>query len=117
MTVSSQSTPMRIRRWGRELLFDGLYRSGYLEKRQARSSGMGVIFMLHRVAKPSEPILATNLVAQGTFLDRALAHIEELGWDIVSLDEASRRIATGESERFVCFTFDDGYKDTLEIAL
>jgi peptidoglycan/xylan/chitin deacetylase (PgdA/CDA1 family) len=43
--------------------------------------------------------------------------VRDLGWDIVSLDEASRRIECGEGKRFVCFTFDDGYKDTLEIAL
>lgn len=108
---------MRPRTWAREMIFEGLYRSGYLKMRQARGTDAGIIFMLHRVAGPGKRILAPNLVAQSGFLDRALEHIKYLGWDIVSLDEASRRIAFGESKRFVCFTFDDGYKDTLEIAL
>jgi len=117
MKASLTSASMRPRTWARELIFEGLYRSGYLEIRQARGTDAGVIFMLHRVAEPGKPILAPNLVAKSVFLKRALQHIRDLGWDIVSLDEASRRIECGEGKRFVCFTFDDGYKDTLEIAL
>ncbi len=117
MKANLTSASVRPRTWARELIFEGLYRSGYLKIRQARGTDAGVIFMLHRVAGPGNPILAPNLTAQSGFLERALQHIRDLGWDIVSLDEAWRRITFGESKRFVCFTFDDGYKDTLEIAL
>jgi peptidoglycan/xylan/chitin deacetylase (PgdA/CDA1 family) len=37
--------------------------------------------------------------------------------DIVSLDEMHRRMTEGDfSRRFVCLTFDDGYRDTLQWA-
>ena len=39
------------------------------------------------------------------------------GFDIVSLDEAHFRLIEGEYRKpFVCFTFDDGYRDNLEYA-
>ena len=45
-----------------------------------------------------------------------LDQVEEEGLDIVSLDEAARRLKEGERRRFVCFTFDDGYRDNLAYA-
>ena len=37
--------------------------------------------------------------------------------DLISLDEMHRRMIAGEfKRRFVCITFDDGYKDVMEHA-
>ena len=51
------------------------------------------------------------------FLDAVLAALGQADVDIVSMDEAWRRLngAPGE-RRFVAITFDDGYRDTLEHA-
>jgi len=101
-----------------DVVFDGLYYSRALSFLQPRRSGMGVIFMLHRVAPPGTPILDPNLTASGVFLDRALGYVRRLGWDIVTLSEAQRRLVNGNAARnFVCFTFDDGYSDALTVAL
>jgi Polysaccharide deacetylase len=35
---------------------------------------------------------------------------------LVSLDEAVLRLQEGDDRRFVCFTFDDGYRDNLQYA-
>jgi peptidoglycan/xylan/chitin deacetylase (PgdA/CDA1 family) len=51
------------------------------------------------------------------FLDQVLASIRRANLDIVSLDEAHRRLVEGDfRRRFVCLTFDDGYRDNLEYA-
>jgi peptidoglycan/xylan/chitin deacetylase (PgdA/CDA1 family) len=50
------------------------------------------------------------------FLDAVLDQVQEAGLDIVSLDEAVRRLPEEDERRFVCFTFDDGYRDNLEYA-
>jgi peptidoglycan/xylan/chitin deacetylase (PgdA/CDA1 family) len=101
-----------------DVLFDGLYYSRALNFLQARRSGMGIIFMLHRVMPVGTPILATNLAASSAFLDETLGYIRHLGWDIVTLREGHRRLVEGRGgPNFVCFTFDDGYADALTVTL
>src|SRR6185312_13718127 len=52
------------------------------------------------------------------FLDAAIVRVRQLGFDIVSLDEALERIgAKTPGKPFVVFTFDDGYRDNLRYAL
>jgi peptidoglycan/xylan/chitin deacetylase (PgdA/CDA1 family) len=80
--------------------------------------GLGTIFMLHRVAVPGERFLDLDFVCGSAFLDDLLGQVRRWGWDIVSLDEVRRRLTDGGPERpFVCFTFDDGYRDNLSHAL
>ena len=44
-------------------------------------------------------------------------YLRRSGLDLVSLDEMHRRMTEGDfSRRFVCLTFDDGYRDTLQWA-
>ena len=44
-------------------------------------------------------------------------YLRRSGLDLVSLDEMHRRLSEGDfSRRFVCLTFDDGYRDTLQWA-
>jgi peptidoglycan/xylan/chitin deacetylase (PgdA/CDA1 family) len=80
--------------------------------------GLGTIFMLHRAGAKDERYIDPDLVTPVDFLDELLGQIRPWGWDIVSLDEVRRRLTEGRSDRpFVCFTFDDGYRDNLTVAL
>lgn len=83
--------------------------------------GPGAILMLHRVADeaPALPGYAPNagLTITPAFLDAALTLVRELGFDLVDLDEAARRLTEGRFDRpFCALTFDDGYRDTLTAA-
>ena len=51
------------------------------------------------------------------FLTRVVKALRRSGLDLVSLDEMHRRLTEGDfSRRFVCLTFDDGYRDMLQYA-
>jgi peptidoglycan/xylan/chitin deacetylase (PgdA/CDA1 family) len=77
--------------------------------------GEGVIFMLHHVLPERPPGFAPNRILEVTpaFLEATVRQVIEAGFDPVSLDEAHDRMRRPRvaSRPFVCFTFDDGYKD------
>ena len=51
------------------------------------------------------------------FLENVVRCLRRSGLDIVSLDEMHRRLTERDFQRrFVCMTFDDGYRDTLQWA-
>jgi peptidoglycan/xylan/chitin deacetylase (PgdA/CDA1 family) len=81
--------------------------------------GIGAIFMLHHTspAKPGkfEPNRILRISPQ--FLELVIRQVRASGFEIVSLDEAHFRLVEGDyGKPFVCFTFDDGYRDNLEYA-
>jgi peptidoglycan/xylan/chitin deacetylase (PgdA/CDA1 family) len=91
--------------------------------------GAGVIFMLHHVAPEPTAQFSQNRILTITpdFLETAIGHVIEAGFDIVSLDEACARMAATDGnggERaapqqdrpFACFTLDDGYRDNRDYA-
>lgn len=84
------------------------------------SSARGIIFTLHRVL-PEEPgDFSPNAILQikPEVLEYAIRRVRALGFDIVDLDEAVRRIeADFDVKRFAVFTFDDAYRDNLKYAL
>jgi len=50
------------------------------------------------------------------FLEQAILRLREDGFDIVDLDEASRRLQEQKPHKFVSFTFDGAYRDVAEYA-
>jgi peptidoglycan/xylan/chitin deacetylase (PgdA/CDA1 family) len=84
------------------------------------SRARGIIFTLHRVLPDDPGDFAPNAILQvkPDFLDYAIRRVRALGFDIVDLDEAIRRIeADFDVKRFCVFTFDDAYRDNLKYAL
>lgn len=76
--------------------------------------GDGVFLTLHSVSPEQPGEFEPNRILKVTpdFLETAIHEVEAQGYEIVSLDEAARRIKDGSRARpFVCFTFDDGYRD------
>ena len=82
---------------------------------ESHCSGVGAIFTLHHVVPECKPVgFNPNRILEITseFLDRTIQQVRSLNYDIVSLDEARRRLVEKDFERkFVCFTLDDGYDD------
>lgn len=96
-----------------------LYYSGAHRWLAPLSQGIGLIFMLHRVIPGEPPAFAPNrgLTVTPDYLNDVLVDVKDAGLDIVSLDEAHARLKSGKrSQRFACFTLDDGYRDNLEHA-
>jgi peptidoglycan/xylan/chitin deacetylase (PgdA/CDA1 family) len=85
------------------------------------TKGAGVIFMLHHVAPHEPQDFAPNhiLSIAPDFLEKVLGHVVDRDFDIVSLDEAYDRMASGKAgaRRFATFTLDDGYRDNIDCAL
>lgn len=96
-----------------------LYFSGMHHALRPVFGGIGAILMLHHVRPAEARDFAPNALLEVTpdFLDSVVERVRSSGFDIVSLDEAARRIGAGASERpFVTFTFDDGYRDNAAFA-
>lgn len=77
--------------------------------------GMGAIIMLHQV-RPEMPSAAEPgriLKITPEFLEQVIRQARMSGFEVVSLDEAHFRLVEGDRAPFVCFAFDDGYRDTL----
>jgi peptidoglycan/xylan/chitin deacetylase (PgdA/CDA1 family) len=81
--------------------------------------GVGAILTLHHVRPPRPDRFQPNRLLEVTprFLTRVIKTLRRSGLDLVSLDEMHRRMTEGDfSRHFVCMTFDDGYRDTLQWA-
>jgi peptidoglycan/xylan/chitin deacetylase (PgdA/CDA1 family) len=82
-------------------------------------AGVGAILTLHHVRPPRPGRFQPNRLLEVTprFLTRVIRSLRRWQVDIVSLDEMHRRMSENDfSRRFVCLTFDDGYRDTLQWA-
>jgi peptidoglycan/xylan/chitin deacetylase (PgdA/CDA1 family) len=82
-------------------------------------AGVGAILTLHHVRPPRPERFQPNRLLEVTprFLTRVVKRLRRSGLDLIGLDEMHRRMTEGDfSRRFVCLTFDDGYRDTLKWA-
>ncbi|HVZ54541.1 MAG TPA: polysaccharide deacetylase family protein [Pseudolabrys sp.] len=96
-----------------------LYFTGLHHMLRPLLGGVGVILTLHHVRPPRPDAFQPNRLLEITpkFLDGLLRRLKRMRVDVISLDEMHRRfIAEDFKRRFVCLTFDDGYKDMLEYA-
>jgi len=81
--------------------------------------GIGAILMLHHVGPQKPSSFEPNRILKVTpdFLEQVITQVIASGFEIVSLDEAHFRLIEGNyGKPFVCFTFDEGYRDNLEYA-
>src|ERR1019366_4155469 len=96
-----------------------LYFTGMHHFMRPLVGGVGAILTLHRVRPPRPDAFQPNHLLEGTplFLDGLLARLARARIDVVSLDEMHARFIAGDfKRRFVCITFDDGYKDLMRWA-
>src|SRR5437868_977407 len=80
---------------------DLLFYSGAAEVLRGIYGGIGAIFMLHHIrpANGHAGCFAPNSGLEITpeFLDRVIRHTRQRGYDLVALEEAIRRIRSGET--------------------
>jgi peptidoglycan/xylan/chitin deacetylase (PgdA/CDA1 family) len=98
---------------------ESLYFTGAYRALQPLTGGLGAILMLHHVRPRRPERFQPNRLLEITprFLRKVIDLLRRSGLDIVSLDEMHRRLTERDfSRRFVCLTFDDGYRDNLEYA-
>jgi peptidoglycan/xylan/chitin deacetylase (PgdA/CDA1 family) len=98
---------------------EALYFSGAHVLLRPLLGGAGVIVTLHHVRPPRpdrfQPHRRLEVTPQ--FFERVVRRLRKAGDDLVSLDEMHRRLLERDfSRRFVCITFDGGYRDTLGFA-
>jgi peptidoglycan/xylan/chitin deacetylase (PgdA/CDA1 family) len=97
-----------------------MHASGLSRLAAGRTRGQGVILTLHHVLPEAPPEFAPNALLAVTphFLELAIETVRREGFEIVSLDEAARRIESGDQGApFAVFTFDDAYRDVRDHAL
>jgi peptidoglycan/xylan/chitin deacetylase (PgdA/CDA1 family) len=98
---------------------ESLYFSGAHVMLRRFVGGVGAILTLHHVRPPRPDRFQPNRLLEVTprFLTRIVKDMRRSGLDLVSLDELHRRMSERDfSRRFVCLTFDDGYRDTMQWA-
>ena len=96
-----------------------LYFSGAHVALRPFFQGVGAILTLHHV-RPTRPgSFQPNRLLEVSpgFFAAVVRRLKRSGLDIVSLDEMYRRLVQRDfKRRFVCLTFDDGYRDNLQWA-
>ena len=98
---------------------ESLYFSGAHLALRPFVGGVGAILTLHHVRPRRPGRFQPNHLLEVTpnFLTRVVRGLRRSNVDLISLDELHRRMTEGDfSRRFVAFTFDDGYRDTLQWA-
>lgn len=96
-----------------------LYFSGMHHWLRPLVGGVGAILTLHHVRPQRPNAFQPNrfLEIAPEFLERLLRRLARARIDVVTLSEMHRRFIESDfKRRFVCLTFDDGYKDFLRWA-
>ncbi len=98
---------------------EGLYFSGAHVALRPFLQGVGAILTLHHVRPSRSGSYQPNRLLEVSpgFFAAVIRKLQRSGLDIVSLDEMYRRLTQRDfKRRFVCLTFDDGYRDNLQWA-
>jgi peptidoglycan/xylan/chitin deacetylase (PgdA/CDA1 family) len=98
---------------------ESLYFSGAHHFLRPFVGGVGVILTLHHVRPGRIGQFQPNrlLEVNPDFFSRVVRKLRRSGIDLVSLDEVWRRLVEQDfRRRFVCLTFDDGYRDVMQWA-
>ena len=98
---------------------EALYFSGAHVLLRPWLGGVGAIMTLHHVRPPRLDRFQPNrlLEVNPAFFERVIRRLRRSGADLISLDEMHRRMTERDfKKRFVCITFDDGYRDNLDFA-
>ncbi|MEQ1862552.1 MAG: polysaccharide deacetylase family protein [Chthoniobacteraceae bacterium] len=104
-----------MRRWLKERTADmlgGLLRPWF--------GGIGCIVTLHRIVPEDQrsPIPQNRAMEiRPGALRSILDWVSRNGFDVVRLDEVRARLGQPRGNKFICFAFDDGYRDNLTEAL
>ena len=99
---------------------EALYFSGAHHLLRPILGGVGAILTLHHVRPPRADAFQPNrlLEVSPRFLEDVIRELRRSDVDIVTLDEMHRRLREQDfRRRFVCLTFDDGYRDNARHAL
>ena len=102
--------------------FASIYYSGAARFLAPAWGGIGAILCLHHVV-PGGGLQSgfapnSNLEITPEFLTALIRHVRARGYEILSLDQAIRRMCCDRSrKRFIVFTLDDGYKDNFAHAM
>ena len=97
-----------------------LYFSGAHRLLQPLLGGVGAILTLHHVRPPRKDPFQPNrlLEVSPAFLEDVIRGLRRAQVDLITLDDMHHRLAEHDfRRRFVCFTFDDGYRDNATYAL
>jgi peptidoglycan/xylan/chitin deacetylase (PgdA/CDA1 family) len=101
-------------------VLETLYFSGAHRALRPLFGGAGAILMLHHVRPARLGRFQPNRLLEVTprFFERVIRRLRRSKTDLISLDEMHERMSSGElgRRRFVCVTFDDGYRDNQEFA-
>ncbi len=95
------------------------YFSGYARLMERRTGGAGVILRFERV-RPArgvafQPRRAHEITPD--FLDRAIRSLKRWRFEFIGMDDVCRRaVGLKSPKRFVCLTFDGGYRDLANTA-
>lgn len=120
MVVQPTTTPRlsrtdRLKRRVKTLGLRVLSASGATRLVATRYGGRGVILMFHDFTH--DPRRDLDQGSRIGDFERILAHLRRSGRDIVTLDEAQRRLRDPAARHFAVLTFDDGYRSNVDLAL
>lgn len=84
-----------------------------------RSRQIGCCMIFHRAIASAEWASMPNrgFHLDLAYLERLVRYVRARGWDIVTLDEALRRLTEPGHGRFVNISLDDCYRDTAEVVV